>query len=464
MQPYDPASFRHLTFHNAVPAFLDGSDSPNAYLERCLATIKEREVLVQAWQAMRIPAAIAEAQASTLRYKAGKPLSPIDGMPVGIKDLIQTRDLPTGEGIQGNEGASGGSDSASAQALRAAGAILLGKLVTTELGGGEPSKTRNPFDPTRSPGGSSSGSAAAIGAGMLPAAIGTQVGGSILRPAGYCANFAAKPTYGALNRGERQNSSQSCLGVHAGSLRDLWSVMHEIAWRVGGDPGHPGLFGPANAPDGARPDRVVVMECTGWRMTDDRTQRAFDNVIEQLRAHGVTVQRRGDHPYIDAFEASLERAGEFTGVILAYESRWYHENLARGQSMLAASTLSSLERARTFTLDDYRSALEQRRVAQACFARLAPLADVLISPTSPGPAPALDAPRPKAGASIYVATGNPVFNLPTSLLLAPAVALPLMSVSGLPVGIQVLGQPHNDYRVVGHAQWMTDNLRPASVA
>lgn len=464
MQPYDPASFKHLTFHDAVPAFLDGRDSPTDYLERCLATIEEKEPWVQAWQAMRVDAARAEAQASTLRYKAGRPLSPIDGMPIGIKDLIQTRDLPTGEGIQGNQVALSGVDSASAQALRAAGAVLLGKLVTTELGGGEPSRTRNPFDPTRSPGGSSSGSAAAIGAGMLPAAIGTQVGGSIIRPAGYCANFAAKPTFGALNRGERLHSSQACLGVHAGSLRDMWSVMHEIARRVGGDPGHPGLFGPATPPAGTRPNRLIVMECSGWKVTDDRTQRAFDDIVAQLRSLGVSVQRRGDHPYIDAFEGSLEKASEFTGVILGYESRWYNENLARGQAMLAASTLSSLERARTFTLDDYRWALAQRRTAQECFARLAPLADALISPTSPGPAPALDAPRPEAGAPIYVATGNPVFNLPTSLLLAPVVALPLMRVGGLPVGVQVIGQPHNDYRVADHAQWMTDNLLPASVA
>lgn len=464
MQPYDPASFKHLTFHDAVPAFLDGTDSPTAYLERCLATIDRREPSVQAWQAMRVDDARNEAKAASLRYKAGKPLSPIDGMPIGIKDLIQTRDLPTGEGIRNNEGASAGVDSASAQALRAAGAILLGKLVTTELGGGEPSKTRNPFDATRTPGGSSSGSAAAIGACMLPAAIGTQVGGSIIRPAGYCANFAAKPTFGALNRGERQNSSQACLGVHAGSLRDMWSVMHEIARRVGGDPGHAGLFGPAAAPLGTRPTRLIVMECTGWRVTDDRTRRAFDDIVAQLRAHGVSVQRRGDHPYIDAFEESLEKASEFTGVILAYESRWYNENLARGPATLAASTFSSLEKARTLTLDDYRHALAQRRTAQACFARLAPLADALISPTSPGPAPALDAAKPEPGAPIYVATGNPVFNLPTSLLLAPAVALPLMSVAGLPVGVQVLGQPHDDYRLADHAQWMTDNLHAANVA
>src|SRR5258706_13438811 len=115
---YDPASFRQLTFHDAVPKFRDGSDSPSAYLERCLATIAAREPEVKAWTAMRVEAAKAEAAQSTARYKAGKPISPIDGLPIGIKDLFQTKDMPTGLGIAGNEAAHTQADSACVQALR----------------------------------------------------------------------------------------------------------------------------------------------------------------------------------------------------------------------------------------------------------------------------------------------------------------------------------------------------------
>ena len=114
-------------------------------------------------------------------------------------------------------------------ALRQAGAVVLGKTVTAELGGSHPGPTTNPFDPARTPGGSSSGSAAAVAARMVPAAIGTQVGGSIIRPASYCGNVALKPTQGAINRGERQATSQSTHGVHAGCIEDMWQVAIEIA-------------------------------------------------------------------------------------------------------------------------------------------------------------------------------------------------------------------------------------------
>src|SRR3546814_123250 len=160
--------------------------------------------------------AMAAAEASDRRWRDGTPLSPIDGMPVGVKDLYMTRDMPTQMGSPLYAGRSTGEDSACVQALRLAGAVVLGKTVTTELGFSHPGPTTNPFDPARTPGGSSSGSAAAVGAGMVPAAIGSQVVGSVIRPAGFCANTAIKPTLGALHRGERQGLSHSHLGVHAG--------------------------------------------------------------------------------------------------------------------------------------------------------------------------------------------------------------------------------------------------------
>src|SRR5690606_32954987 len=161
------------------------------------------------------------------------------------------------------------------RALRDAGAVILGKCVTTELGGAHPGPTTNPFDARRTPGGSSSGSAAAVGACMVPVAIGTQVGGSVIRPASYCANWALKPTFGALNRGERLGYSQSVIGVHAGSPVDMWSVAHEIALRAGGDPGHPGLFGPAAVPAVVKPQRLILMETVGWKELDVTTRGAL---------------------------------------------------------------------------------------------------------------------------------------------------------------------------------------------
>src|SRR5258705_8495097 len=159
-------------------------------------------------------------------------------------------------------------DNAAVWALRAAGAVVLGKTTTAELGGSHPGPTTNPFDPARTAGGSSSGSAAAVAARMLPAAIGTQVGGSIIRPAAYCGNVALKPTQGGINRGERQTTSMSTTGVHAGCIEDMWQVAIEITRRAGGDPGRLGLFGPATPPEATKPQRLIVLESAGWAPLD----------------------------------------------------------------------------------------------------------------------------------------------------------------------------------------------------
>src|SRR5919108_5970440 len=254
-ETYDPRTFRARTFYDATPRFRDGTDTPRAYLERCLETIAAREPMVQAFAALNEAGARAAADASTARWQAGRPLSAIDGLPIGIKDLLETRDMPTQMGCAAYRGHFPKRDNAAVWALRQAGAVILGKTVTAELGGSHPGPTRNPFDLERTPGGSSSGSAAAVAARMVPAAIGTQVGGSIIRPAAYCGNVALKPSQGGINRGERQATSMSTHGPHAGCIEDMWQVAIEIARRAGGDRGWPGFFGPSDAPPAPKPAR-----------------------------------------------------------------------------------------------------------------------------------------------------------------------------------------------------------------
>src|SRR4051812_7641536 len=299
---YDPTSFRAQTFFDATQRFRTGEDDPRRYLERCLEIIAAREPAVKAWVVINERGARDQADASTARWRSGKPLSAIDGMPIGIKDLLETKDMPTQMGCAAFEGNFAKRDNVVVRALRDAGAVILGKLVTTELGGAHPGPTTNPFDVRRTPGGSSSGSAAAIGAGMIPAAIGTQVGGSVIRPASYCGNWALKPTQGALHRGERQGYSQSTVGVHANSPIDLWKVAMQISLRTGGDPGSPGLFGPKETPEPTKPQQLIVMETPGWDALDSATRQAFEQVLQALRERGVAILRRRDSPLIEAFE------------------------------------------------------------------------------------------------------------------------------------------------------------------
>jgi Asp-tRNA(Asn)/Glu-tRNA(Gln) amidotransferase A subunit family amidase len=456
---YDPTTHRPLTFHDAVPGFLAGRDTPRDYLERCLATIEAREPEVQAWMALNVEGARAAADAATARYRAGQPIGPVDGMPIGIKDILQTHDMPTSLGIAGNENARTRQDSASVWALREAGAVILGKTVTTELGGAHPSKSRNPFDVRRTAGGSSSGSGAAVGAGMVPAALGTQVVGSIIRPAAFSANVAIKPSFGALHRGERQGLSQSCLGVHAGAVEDMWHVAAEIAARAGGDPGHPGLGGTLAPPPPRRPGRLIVLESEGWAATEAPTREAFEALLEQLADDGVVLLRRADDRLIDAFERSIAESVTMSMGLVAFENRWGQANLLRlFPDSLSDTTLAQMKHATAMTVSDYRDLLARRAEARLRQATLAPLADGIITLSCTGPAPLLEeiVHRPTGR------TGNTAFNAWTSLLGCPAVTLPLLGVAGMPVGVQMVGQPGQDEAVVAMARWLGEVARPVN--
>ena len=460
---YDPKTFAGLTFHNAVAAFADGSDSPRDYLEWCLATIAEKEPTIKALPAINEAGARAAADESGARWKAGNPLSPIDGMPIGIKDLLETRDMPTQMGCDAYEGNFPKRDNAAVWALRQAGAVILCKTVTAELGGSHPGPTNNPFDLARTPGGSSSGSAAAVAANMLPAAIGTQVGGSIIRPAAFCGNVAIKPSQGAINRGERQATSMSTHGVHANAIEDMWQIAIEIGNRAGGDRGYPGLVGPQMPPAASRPNRLYVIQGDGWDVLDDASKTAFQKLVAQLEDAGVEVLWRDDDQCYAALEQAIKGAGDVCSRITSWENRWAQRNLVDefpdGVSERAKATLAKAE---AMSPGDYRDALSKRAEAQASHARMAAFADAAISFSCPGPAPLHPndvpgeplAPRP---------TGDAIFNYPSSMLFAPAVTMPLLGVNGLPVGIQVVGQQGEDARMTAIARWIMENVEPVSV-
>ncbi|CAN5766551.1 amidase [soil metagenome] len=462
MTPY--ADYKPLTFHDAARRFTDGSDTPRAYLERCLETIAQREPVVKALTALNESGARVAADASTARWKAGQPLSPIDGMPVAIKDLLETKDMPTEMGCAAMKGNFPKRDNAGVWALREAGALILAKTVTAELGGSHPGPTTNPFDKARTPGGSSSGSAAAVGANMVPAAIGTQVGGSIIRPAAYCGNFALKPTQGGINRGERLATSMSTHGPHAGCLEDMWQVAIEQAKRCGGDRGSLGLMGTDTLPAATKPNRLIVLETEGWPEADPAAKEAFAQLLGQLEAAGVALIRRRDHPFVESLERAVATARAVCGAITIWENRWYQRGmLDAAPDGLSARAQAALLKAEAMTPDDYRVGLLARQHAQVAHAAVAQLADAAVTLSCPGPAPLWSgdvpgqplAPRP---------TGDFVFNAPSSMLFAPVVTMPLMSIGGMPVGLQLMGQQNEDARMTGLARWASETLKRVAVA
>ena len=445
---YTPGGFRPLTFFDRVPEFLAGRDTPRDYLERCLATIASREPEVRAFVTLNEAGARKAADESTARYRAGKPLSAVDGMPIGIKDLYETEDMPTQFGSALFKGHRSGRDSAAVFGLRRSGAIILGKTVTTEFGFYDPGPTRNPFDTSRTPGGSSSGSAAAVGAKMIPAAIGSQVVGSLIRPAGYCGHLGFKPTYGALNRGGGGTGlSQACIGVHAGALEDMWAVAWQIAATVGGDPGQPGLFGEPALAAAQKPRRLVRLDTAGWQAAEAPARRRFEDAVSRLVALGVEILGKAD-PAVAEFESLIAEAREITHDICGYELRWplkaYRE---RGADALSADIGKRLEGWEKLTPEQYRKALTRREEIRRKQAAFRERVQGFITLSAPAAAP------------VGMGTGDPAFALPGSLLGAPALSLPLLEVDGMPLGLQLVGYPHADAELAGIARWVMGALK-----
>lgn len=429
-------------FWHRHAAFAEGSDTPRDFLERCLEKLDFWEPDVQAFTVIDIAAARRQADAATKRWRNGGRLSLIDGMPVGIKDIIDTHDMPTEYGSALYEGHRPRFDAASVAGLRMAGAVLLGKTVTTEFAATSPGPTRNPWDLTRTPGGSSSGSAAAVAAGMVSAALGTQVVGSIIRPAGFCGVIGYKPSYGGINRGGSLDFlSQSCTGVLAATLEDAWLVAREVAARVGGDPGHASIAGPSACPEPVSPRRVAVLQTAGWKRLNDETAAALRAVIEDLRCAGVAVETKSSNVPLNDAEEALAVAFDETLEMNAWEWRWPLNVFMQGdRNRLSAATKERAAKAEAMKAQDYHAAIARRAAARRRFAVLAEEFDVLITASAPGPAPP----------GLHH-TGDPIFAVPASYLGVPAVTIPVMPSSGLPAGLQIIGFHGEDAKLFANA-------------
>jgi Asp-tRNA(Asn)/Glu-tRNA(Gln) amidotransferase A subunit family amidase len=231
----------------------------------------------------------------------------------------------------------------------------------------------------------------------------------------------------------------------------------EIAQRAGGDPGHPGLFGPNETPPALKPQQLVMMETPGWEGLDAATRKAFERVLQVVREQDVAIVRRSTSPLVEAFEHGIAQVKAINSEICAFELRWSLENLVEHYpGKLSKHAMKKLEQGRKMSLEDFRKRLLERDDARRRLAAIAPFGDALISLSSPGPAPLNDVNGPRP-------TGDAIFNYPSSSLGAPAVTVPLISVAGMPVGVQIMGQPHHDARVTGIARWLAATVAPVKV-
>ncbi|HEY2991970.1 MAG TPA: amidase [Methylomirabilota bacterium] len=433
-----------LSAADAARAVARGLLSSVELAHACLAHIKTVEPVVQAWTFLDPDYVLQQAKAADELRLSGAPTGPLHGVPVGLKDIIDTADMPTENGSVLHAGRTPSRDAAVARMLRAAGAVIMGKTVTTEFATRSPGKTRNPHDPAHTPGGSSSGSAAAVAAEMVPLALGSQTGGSVIRPASYCGVYALKPTHGLIPRAGMFQLSRSLdhVGLFARTLEDLALGLEQVAGYDEGDPdSRPRPRVPYRAIAAEDPPLAPLfafVKTPRWSQVAPDAQEAFGELVERL---GDRVEE------VELFEGeAIDWARTITDAEVAL-------NLARewatGRDRLSASLRTRIERGREVRALQYLQARAEVPGLIAGYTELFEQRyDAILTPAAPGTAP-----------KGLESTGDPMFNSVWTLCGMPAVTVPLMSgANGLPLGAQLVGPRDGDARLLRTARWLVERI------
>ncbi len=399
-----------------------------AQVAACLERIAQRESEVHAWAFVDGEKALEQAR----KLDREAPRSPLHGVPVGIKDVIDTAEMPTEYNSPIYRGHRPKADAACVALLKQAGCIILGKTATTEFANNHPAATRNPHNLAHTPGGSSSGSAAAVADRMVPLALGTQTGGSVIRPAAYCGVAACKPSFGSINRAGLKFVSESLdtIGVFARSVEDLSSMLQVLTLRA-----LPQLT------EEKKP-KVGLCRTPRWGDADKATQANLENAARALEAAGAQLQDfelpSGSNVLFDRHAAVM---GFESARALAWEQMMFPEQISR-------SLKPRLEAGWKVTRKEYD---EVRAIAAECRRRLAEQqreVDFLLTPSARSAAPAT-----------LASTGDPVFNRAWTLFGVPCVTLPYGADNGLPLGIQLVGAFDADSELLSWARWAECRLR-----
>ncbi|WP_265502782.1 amidase [Paracoccus beibuensis] len=438
----DPASLGAVALRDLIAS---GAISAEAATAACLKRIADTEPKLQAWAYVDGNYARAQARALDAQRKAGRASGSLHGVPVGIKDVIDTARMPTECGTPIMRGRVPSKDAQLVARLRAEGAVIIGKTVTTELAFLEPSRSRNPHDLTRSPGGSSAGSAVAVASGQVPLAVGTQTGGSVIRPASYCGVVGFKPSYGLIGRTGVliQSPFLDTIGAFARTVEDAALLAEAMS---GHDPQDdattmspvPRLVD-ASRQDPPLPPLLAVLSLPG---ADPVMTDALAELREELgdRAHAVDM-------LLGLAEADTIRRR----INLAELSKCYYALERQGRDQMSQRMRDALDEGKTILARDYLAAMDWRQVLNAGLDELLTRCDAILCPAATGPAPLLAADG----------TGSAAMNGPWTLCGVPVITLPLLTdASGLPLGVQLIGRRGDDARLVRTANWLMRRLMP----
>lgn len=420
-----------------------GEISSEELVQACLDRIEERDSTVRAWRFLDPELALSQAQRCDISEASG----PLHGVPVGIKDQFDTLDMPTGYGSPIYENHRPAADAESVARLRAAGAVILGKTKLTEFAFYHPTDTTNPLDPARTPGGSSSGSAAAVADFMVPVATGTQTVGSIIRPASYCGVFGYKPTFGSISRAGVLPlcASLDHVGLFARSVEDLELFAKAI---TGTHPDHPSIrtAQPADFdlrhPDELDRPRIAFVRTPQWPELDETTRDRLEKAATCLGENGAEVD---EVPLPGKFGGLVEAQNTILEVEIA---RALSYEFDKHPHRLSDLLYGVIERGRSIGMDEYS---EARRLAAECRWESGELFrdhDALLAPSVRGEAP-----------EGLESTGDPLFCRMWTLLGLPCVSLPgIRGPNGLPLGAQIIGPMYGDGLALSVAGWASQQL------
>jgi Asp-tRNA(Asn)/Glu-tRNA(Gln) amidotransferase A subunit family amidase len=441
----DPSQLNWLSATDAVRAIHDGAISATGLVEACLARVREVDERVQAWAFLDPEHALKQARALDERRAEGQPLGPLHGVPVGIKDIIDTGDMPTEDGTVLHAGRMPDRDATVVAMLRSAGAVILGKTVTTECAYFHPGKTRNPNNPAHTPGGSSSGSAAAVAAGMVPLALGSQTNGSVIRPAAFCGVYGFKPTHGLIPRHGILKLSRTLdhVGVFARTIEDIALVTEQL---VGYDERDPDTRPRASLPfrtiAATEPPLVpfiAFVKGPAWERAENETREAFAELAGELGDRLVEVE----------LPATAQRAIDWHRTIMEAEmAANLDREWERGREQLSEPLRALLARGREVSALEYQKALARIPLLRDGFDEIFERCDAFLTPAAPGTAP-----------SGLTSTGDPSFCTLWTFLGMPALSLPLMrGTNGLPLGVQLVGPRYGDARLLRTARWLVGRV------
>jgi Asp-tRNA(Asn)/Glu-tRNA(Gln) amidotransferase A subunit family amidase len=436
-----------LTAGDAARHIADGVIGAEQLVAACLDRIRAVDGDVQAWAFLDPDHALAQARAADELRLSGAAIGPLHGVPIGLKDIIDTADMPTENGSVLHAGRTPSRDATVVAALRAAGAVIMGKTVTTEFATRFPGKTRNPHNPAHTPGGSSSGSAAAVAAGMVPLALGSQTSGSTIRPAAYCGVYGLKPTHGLIPRHGIFQLSRTLdhVGLFARSVDDLALLLESLAIHDERDPdSRPRARVPYREIAAAEPPldpMFAFVKTVMWDKVDPDAREAFGELVAHLgdRVEDVEVVRAEDalgwHRVIGGAEIAVN-----------LEREW-----STGRDRLSAALRERIEAGQRELASAYVRALARIPELNASFAELFEQRyDAILTPAASGTAP-----------EGLASTGDPAFCALWTLCGMPAISVPLMQgANGLPLGVQLVGPRHGDGRLLRTARWLGAQVAP----